>query len=88
MGNFFQTFYWKQQTWNYIYNRKRPFRLTGVVRAGNELGRGFLLSFFFGIIEHRYWKFFRYSVILKIRYSMFSVFNSIENLVFNILGIQ
>ena len=33
---FFQSFYWKQQTWNYIYNRKRPFRLTGVVRAGNE----------------------------------------------------
>ena len=42
------------------------------------LGRGFLLNFFFGIIELRYWNFFRYSVILKIRYWTFSIFNSIE----------
>jgi hypothetical protein len=31
-----------------------------------ELGRGFLLNFFSGNIELRYWNFFRYSVILKI----------------------
>jgi hypothetical protein len=32
------------------------------------LGRGFLLNFFFGTIEVRYWNFFRYSIVLKIRY--------------------
>ena len=42
------------------------------------LGRGFLLNFFFGIIELWYLNIFRYSVILKIQYWIFSIFNSID----------
>ena len=62
----------------FLKNSRSAMQSTSVSSNSTKLGRGFLLNFFFGIIELRYWNIFRYSVILKIRYWTFSIFNSIE----------